>query len=627
MNEVANHAATCQAYQSKHGSVAFDNMMVVSEPTRCGMASILVTQCSGCGEKISFSTSTKVEAPNGKLYWSSNLAAVWGQMATGGGFNPLEESMSVLGIPVMTKKSFVHTEHMIGKWWWDQLEESMKQAGIEEREHAIQQGHYHQGVPAITVVVDAGWSKRTHKHTYNALSAVGVIFGYYTGKLLYVGVRNKFCSICKQGKKEPHTCFKNWEGASASMESDIILEGFKTSEQQHGVRYINFIGDGDSSVHSTLVSGVPGWGYFIQKQECANHALKCYRASLEQLIRDKPQYKGRHKLTESMRVRLTKAARSAIIMRSKLTNKHHAASLLQDDILNAPLHCFGSHHRCKPEYCKVVKHNQSLSNDSTSNSPSTGCNSGPASSTTMVATPDGPAPDLTDSSQITPASSTSFSSPTSSLSNSLSLTDCSLTSTSSAASLDSETQLDDSCATEDPFTAGDDLAITEDCIQQFLEEQQVAWEDATSTETDLSLDPPQSIDHQMICDIQAIAGRLASKSRQLLGKSNIQVYYLVINNIVWWAGNFTTNLAEGYMNVRSKFDGGKQINRSQRGAWKGRCAGAGLRINEGPAWGPAMWEKITSTAPSTTFTAVATARVLQTDKDRERKAQKEVKER
>jgi len=96
------------------------------------------------------------------------------------------------------------------------------------------------------------------------------------------------------------------------MEPDIILEGFKVAEQQHGIRYINFIGDGDSSVHSTLVSGVPGWGYFIQKQECANHALKCFRTSLEQLIKDKPQYKGRYKLTESMRVRLTKAAQSAI---------------------------------------------------------------------------------------------------------------------------------------------------------------------------------------------------------------------------------------------------------------------------------------------------------------------------
>jgi len=49
------------------------------------------------------------------------------------------------------------------------------------------------------------------------------------------------------------------------MESDIILEGFKAAGQ-HDIRYLNFIGDGDSSVHSTLVSGVPGWGHFIKNR-------------------------------------------------------------------------------------------------------------------------------------------------------------------------------------------------------------------------------------------------------------------------------------------------------------------------------------------------------------------------
>ena len=34
------------------------------------------------------------------------------------------------------------------------------------------------------------------------------------------------------------------------------------------------------------------------------------------------------------------------------------------------------------------------------------------------------------------------------------------------------------------------------------------------------------------------------------------------------------------MPIRSKFDGGKQINRSQSGSWEGRCAGAALRVNE-----------------------------------------------
>ena len=105
------------------------------------------------------------------------------------------------------------------------------------------------------------------------------------------------------------------------MEPDIIVEGFQKAEQQHGVRYIKFIGDGDSSVYAQLISGVKGWGYAIQKQEYANHAVKCFRSSLEKLAKEKPQYKGRGKLTVQMRKRLASSVHCAIINRSKITDK------------------------------------------------------------------------------------------------------------------------------------------------------------------------------------------------------------------------------------------------------------------------------------------------------------------
>ena len=79
------------------------------------------------------------------------------------------------------------------------------------------------------------------------------------------------------------------------------------------------------------------------------------------------------------------------------------------------------------------------------------------------------------------------------------------------------------------------------------------------------------------------------------------------------------------MNVRSKFDGGKQINRSQRGSWQGRCAGAGLRLNLGPGWGPVTWEKATKTTPSATFKAVASSKCNRAVKDRKRKSTETVK--
>ena len=75
------------------------------------------------------------------------------------------------------------------------LTELMLEAGKEEKQFAINNKRDHQGLPAITVIVDAGWSKRSHQHSYNANSGVGVIFGVATNKLLYIGVRNKYCAV------------------------------------------------------------------------------------------------------------------------------------------------------------------------------------------------------------------------------------------------------------------------------------------------------------------------------------------------------------------------------------------------------------------------------------------------
>ena len=177
---------------------------------------------------------------------------------------------------------------------------------------------FHEGVPSVTVIVDGGWSKRSHKHSYNAKPGVAIITGKETGKLLHIGIRNKFCAACTQGiPKENHSCFKNRSASSSEMESDILLEGFMQAEQVHGVRYTRFDGDGDSSVHTTLLQGVPGRGHVIKKLECANHACKCYRAGLEKLVQMNSSYKGNGGLTEKMRRKLVSAARCAIRMRSK----------------------------------------------------------------------------------------------------------------------------------------------------------------------------------------------------------------------------------------------------------------------------------------------------------------------
>ena len=46
----------------------------------------------------------------------------------------------------------------------ENLWESMLQAGREEKRLAEERGDFHHGVPTITVVVDGGCRRRSHKH-------------------------------------------------------------------------------------------------------------------------------------------------------------------------------------------------------------------------------------------------------------------------------------------------------------------------------------------------------------------------------------------------------------------------------------------------------------------------------
>ena len=76
------------------------------------------------------------------------------------------------------------------------------------------------------------------------------------------------------------------------------------------------------------------------------------RSSLEKLVTDQPQYKGRNKLTKHVRIRLVSAVRCAIRMRAKEKNKTKATLLLSKDIRNSIHHIFGNHGNCS-DFCKA----------------------------------------------------------------------------------------------------------------------------------------------------------------------------------------------------------------------------------------------------------------------------------
>lgn len=185
--------------------------------------------------------------------------------------------------------------------------------GEEEFAIAESQNTVKDGIADITVIVDGGWSKRSYGHSYNAKSGVvsllsniqyiacfftlkilpfivqltfqAVIIGKNTKKLLFMGVRNKYCSICavaanKNVDPKNHHCFLNWKNKpSSQMESDIIVEGFNNSIHMHKLRYTKFIGDGDSNVYAKLKDQI-SYKHDIVKIECVNHVIKNYTSAL-----------------------------------------------------------------------------------------------------------------------------------------------------------------------------------------------------------------------------------------------------------------------------------------------------------------------------------------------------------
>ena len=503
VSQATTHSALCESAR-KYAMKGESPMTLIGEKKH-GFASILSLKCNGCGKTYQIQTSKTCKTPSGD-YFEINVRAVWGSMVTGGGCSSTNESLGTMGIPGISERNYSKLEEEIGDWWLKILEEDMKKAGEEERKIAIENGDHFQGVPAITVVCDGGWSKRSHKHTYNAMGGVAVIFGHRTKKLLHIGVRNRLCYICSQAQTKnldprPHRCFKNWNDSAQAMESDIILEGFLSAEQKYGLRFMNIISDGDSSTFSEIQNKVPVWGKFVKKLECANHACKCLRSHLEQLVSEKPQHKGKGKLTKLARVKIVTAVRCAIKMRSVEKDKKKAVTKLKTDIKNAGRHVLGLHDLCKTDFCK---HQQEKKDNNV---------------------------------------------------------------------------IDDKSDEQEQNETDSDIVY----------DQEIYWQDSlktisTSEENNLRKggNSVSNVDEELLKDIFFYLNRMADKSERLIG-------------------NFTSNLAESWMHIRCKFDGGKMVNKCFKSSFYGRCYGGALRSLKGPGWSPMVYQEITGEKPDSPY--------------------------
>ncbi|XP_067203566.1 uncharacterized protein [Linepithema humile] len=293
-----------------------------------------------------------------------NKAAVATTITIGNGYAQLEEFCAGINIPCMSEKTYIKYRENVVDDFQKIAMESMKMAGELEKQLALERNETINGIPYITVVADGSWMKRSYGNTYDSLSGVGAIIGYRTRKVLFIGIRNKFCTVCDMAERighEPHShkCYKNFDrnASSTRMESDAIAEGFKNSLEMHGLIYRTVIADGDSSVYQSIKNNAPyrEQKVTVRKIECSNHLLRNLSKKLKTVAEtaQPKQHRKRgfvqlRKVVGNNILKIRKEVVEAATLRREENIPHHSkATELQKDILNIPSHIFGEHKRCK----------------------------------------------------------------------------------------------------------------------------------------------------------------------------------------------------------------------------------------------------------------------------------------
>ncbi|XP_063891672.1 uncharacterized protein LOC126056108 [Helicoverpa armigera] len=257
---------------SNHKSMFNCNLSTIEllSEKRSGLHSTFSIKCKMCGAEFTLESSKKTE---NKMDVNEEIVA--GIMTIGAGVTQLNTVLCHVNMPPMSVRLY-QAKHDIISRWWKKAAQLMIEAGKEEKDNALAIGSVNtDGLAMIPVSGDACWSKRSYGTNYSASSGVGAIVGMHSKKVLYYGVKNKFCNICARAENKgalprKHACFKNFQGPSTAIEAVVITEGFKKSIGMHGLIYHQFIADGDSSTYASIRNARPYDNITVGKIEYAN---------------------------------------------------------------------------------------------------------------------------------------------------------------------------------------------------------------------------------------------------------------------------------------------------------------------------------------------------------------------
>lgn len=274
-----------------------DSEIKFAESSMRGLGFKVVLQCPICGN-LSIDS-----CPIIKNAYEINRRFTFAMRMLGIGYTGMTKLCGLLDLPHPILKTFYYKivdQINVASSAVSKL--SMQKAAADEKQKAVENNEN----DGLTVSGDGSWLKRG----FTSLCGITSLIGRYTGKVIDVLVKSKCCKICENwvGKEdtaeyeewnESHQekCKINHQGSSGKMEVDSVLEMFRRSEKLYQVKYINYVGDGDSKTFSNLQSNEVYDDVVIKKKECINHVQKRMGTRLRNLVKKTKGLSGKGKLT------------------------------------------------------------------------------------------------------------------------------------------------------------------------------------------------------------------------------------------------------------------------------------------------------------------------------------------
>lgn len=285
------------------------NIKLVSDVKNEGVVSVLHIVCDDCSSDSSFKTSKRV--PKHPQFYEANIRLAYGMRCLGIGREGAHLLCGVMNMPppasrfTVVNKLILQSTKVVG-------EECMRLAANE----AVEANSDNEVPTDISVSCDTTWMKRGHTSLYGVSTVISVD----TGRVLDFEIKSKYCQTCVCRRKlhnvakerewqEQHreNCSKNYTGSSGGMEACAMKDIFGRSVAKHGVRYVKYLGDGDSSAFKQVSENVPyGTDVSIEKLECVGHIqkrmggrlLKLTKEMKGKMLEDGKPLGGLHRLTK-----------------------------------------------------------------------------------------------------------------------------------------------------------------------------------------------------------------------------------------------------------------------------------------------------------------------------------------